>query len=83
MAFFGDLNMSLRIVNKTDIYFSIVRLVHNPVKYNSYFTLETNITEISPIQTNTFGVSLDNGFLTNCYFIKHDNLNPMYLTYKT
>ena len=65
---------------KENINFKIEKLLNNEVDYASFFTFETNITDIQQIKTKIFTLHLSNEDQLDCFFIKHDKLKPLYLS---
>ena len=64
---------------KEDIYFALDKLQENIVDVHSFLTFSTNITNLPKIETDKFNINFDN-YSTNCYFIKHNESEPLYLT---
>ena len=76
----GPIKISYQSDYKENINFKIEKLINNEVDYSSFFSFETNITDIQQIKTAIFTLRLSNGDQLDCFFIKHDELKPLYLS---
>ena len=78
--FVSQIEIDYPDTQKENIYFNLVEIQENPIDLNSYVTFSTNITNIPKIHTKSFKVQLDSSIKTKCFFIKHDDSNPLYIT---
>ena len=79
LSFIDIININYPQVQKEDIYFQFEKNMQNPVDLYSYVTFSTNVTNIPKMQTGPIQYTLK-GKETECFFIKHDDSNPLYLT---
>ena len=76
----GPIIINYPNINKENIYFKIDKIVNKEVDYFTFFNFETNITNIDKLKTSIFSLHLPNEEKLDCFFIKHDNLEPLYLS---
>ena len=67
-------------VEKKDIYFKLNKFENKEVDYGSFYSVETNITDINKIKTDGFSIQFTEEERTDCFLIKHDKLEPLYLS---
>ena len=77
--YISSINIKYEEVIKEDIYFSLDKLQENVTEKYSYVTFSTNVTDLPKIKTDNFNLYFDT-YSTNCYFIKHNESEPLYLT---
>ena len=77
--FIDIININYPQIQKEDIYFKLEKNMQNPVDRKSYVTFSTNVTNIPKIQTGSIKKTIKNEE-TECFFIKHDDSNPLYIT---
>lgn len=65
---------------KEDIIFEIKNISENTIDVHSSLTFETNITNCNKIKTAPFEYRLTPYYSYQCFFIKHDENTPLYLT---
>lgn len=65
---------------KQDIYFKLEKLQEKTVDQNSFVTFSTNITNLPNIISEIFTLYINSTIKTKCFFIKHDESTPLYLT---
>ena len=75
----GSLTINYPNINKENIYFKIVNITNKEVGLATFVTFETNITDIDKIYTRMEPVQIDEESHV-CFFIKHDNIGPLYLS---
>ena len=76
----GKIKINYKNINKEYIYFKINKLTYNEVEYSSFVSFEANVTNIEKIKTTTFDLRLTYEEKTDCFFIKHDKINSLYLS---
>lgn len=65
---------------KEDIYVKVETIQETKVDKNSFITASTNITNLPLLKSGDFRLNMTSETRTKCYFIKHDNSTPLYLT---
>ena len=78
--FVSQIEIDYPDTQKEDLTFNLVEIQENPIDLYSYVTFSTNITNIPKIHTKSFRVKLTSSLETECFFIKHDDSNPLYIT---
>jgi len=78
--FVSQIEIDYPDTQKEDLTFNLAEIQENPIDLYSYVTFSTNITNIPKIHTKSFRVKLTSSLETECFFIKHDDSNPLYIT---
>lgn len=65
---------------KEDIYVKVETIQKTKVDKNSFITASTNITNLPLLKSGDFWLNMTSETRSKCYFIKHDNSTPLYLT---
>ena len=79
-TFVADIRVKYPNVEKKDIYFILSKIGNKEVDFGSLYSVETNITEIDKIKTSYFEIKFTEVQKTDCFLIKHDKLEPLYLS---
>ena len=75
----SQIEINYPTVTKEDISFNLGNIVENPVDYNSYISFKTDANNVPKIRSASFNLYFSSDFSIECFFIKHDDSNPLYL----
>ena len=78
--FVSPIKITYTGVTKENVYFKLVKLQENIVDRSSYVTFSTNVTNLPILKTGTFNLYFSQDVKTECFFIKPDKSQPLYIT---
>ena len=76
----SEITVNYPTVTKEEISFNLGDVVENPVYYNSFITFKTTANNVPKLRSAFFTLYFSSTFSVECFFIKHDDNNPLYLT---
>ena len=78
--FVSQIEINYPIVTKEEISFNLGDVVENPVYYNSFITFSTDAKNVPKLRSASFYLLFSSDLKIQCFFIKHDDNNPLYLS---
>ena len=78
--FVSPIKLTYTGVTKENVYFKLEKLQENIVDISSYVTFSTNVTNLPILKTNTFNLYFSQDVKTECFYIKPDKSQPLYIT---
>ena len=67
-------------IEKEDVFCELNKITNSEIDLDNFVTFSTNITDIDIIQTTYFELIFPPKIIIVCFFIKHNNSDPLYLT---